>query len=202
MARVEFLKMKTDRVNEELLESDLNDLTTAARKLAKHALSLGGVGIGTSILKWLATIAAIYLLILDRTNWRTNMLTSLLVPYIFFSLPTVIFSFLRGQVGRWIAFIAVILRLFFPRHFPDWLEMPGSLILILVVAPSFFASTLRDSIVGPIICLIIGAYLLQEHIRASGGFRNSFTQSHGISNTLGIIVLLVYPLWRLVVYFI
>ncbi|XP_031479216.1 cold-regulated 413 plasma membrane protein 2-like [Nymphaea colorata] len=202
MGRMEFLKMKTDGVNEELLESDLNELATAARKLAKHAVSLGGVGIGTSILKWLATIAAIYLLILDRTNWRTNMLTSLLVPYIFFSLPAVIFSFLRGQVGRWIAFIAVILRLFFPRHFPDWLEMPGSLILILVVAPSFFASTLRDGIVGVIICLIIGAYLLQEHIRASGGFRNSFTQSHGISNTLGIIVLLVYPLWRLVVYFI
>lgn len=38
-----------------------------------------------------------YLLILDRTNWRTNMLTSLLVPYIFFSLPTVLFSFFRWQ---------------------------------------------------------------------------------------------------------
>lgn len=36
-----------------------------------------------------------YLLILDRTNWRTNMLTSLLVPYIFFSLPSVIFDFFR-----------------------------------------------------------------------------------------------------------
>jgi len=24
----------------------------------------------------------------------------------------------RGEVGRWIAFVAVVLRLFFPRHFP------------------------------------------------------------------------------------
>jgi hypothetical protein len=80
--------------------------------------------------------------------------------------------------------------------------MPGSLILLLVVAPSFFADTLRDSWVGIAICLIIGCYLLQEHIRASGGFRNSFTQTHGISNTVGIIALLVYPIWALVVYFI
>ncbi|KAG8662026.1 hypothetical protein MANES_01G056750v8 [Manihot esculenta] len=46
------------------------------------------------------------------------MLTSLLVPYIFFSLPAAIFNLLRGEVGKWIAFIAVVLRLFFPRHFP------------------------------------------------------------------------------------
>ncbi|KAL5663075.1 hypothetical protein ACJX0J_023183, partial [Zea mays] len=59
-----------------------------------------------------------YLLILDRTNWKTNMLTALLVPYIFFTLPNVLFSLIRGEVGKWIAIIALILRLFFPRHFP------------------------------------------------------------------------------------
>ncbi|KAL0332245.1 UNVERIFIED_CONTAM: cold-regulated plasma membrane protein 2 [Sesamum calycinum] len=138
-----------------------------------------------------------YLLILDRTNWRTNMLTALLIPYIFFSFPAVLFNFFRGEVGKWIALIAVVLRLFFPRHFPDWLEMPGSLILLLVVSPSFFAHTLRDHWVGVAICLVIGCYLLQEHIRASGGFRNSFTRSHGISNTVGIILLLVFPIWAL-----
>lgn len=88
------------------------------------------------------------------------------------------------------------------RMFLDWLEMPGSLILLLVVAPSFFAHTLRDSLVGVVICLLIGCYLLQEHIRASGGFRNSFTQSHGISNTVGIILLLVFPVWTLVLHFV
>lgn len=76
--------------------------------------------------------------------------------------------------------------------------MPGSLILLLVVAPNLFAHTFRDSWVGTVICLLIGCYLLQEHIRASGGFRNSFTQSNGISNTVGIILLLVYPIWALV----
>jgi len=82
----------------------------------------------------------------------------------------------------------------------DWLEMPGSLILLLVVAPGFLAYTVRDDLAGVLICLAIACYLLQEHIRASGGFRNSFTQSKGVSNTIGIILIVVYPVWRLVLY--
>ena len=50
----------------------------------------------------------------------------------------------------------------------DWMEMPGSLLLLLVVAPSFVAYTIRDGVTGVFICLAIGCYLLQEHIRASG----------------------------------
>ncbi|KAK9129982.1 hypothetical protein Sjap_010469 [Stephania japonica] len=198
----QYLAMKTDMeaTSDQLLSSDVEDLRTAAKKFVNDAAKLKGLGFGTAFLQWLASFSAIYLLILDRTNWRTNMLTSLLVPYIFFSLPPVLFSFLRGEVGKWIAFIAVVLRLFFPRHFPDWLEMPGSLLLLLVVAPNFFAHTLRDHWVGVLICLLIGCYLLQEHIRASGGFRNSFTRSHGISNSFGIILLLVYPIWALIVH--
>ncbi|XP_057964853.1 cold-regulated 413 plasma membrane protein 1-like [Malania oleifera] len=181
----------------ELIGGDLRELILAAKKLANHAVMLGSLGFGTSFLEWLASFAAIYLLVLDKTNWRTNILTSLLVPYIFLSLPSLLFSICRGEIGKWIAFITVVLRLFFPRRFPEWLEMPGSLILLIVVAPSLFASTLRSSWVGVGICLGIGCYLLQEHIRASGGFRNSFTKSNGISNTLGIILLLVYPAWAL-----
>ncbi|RRT41643.1 hypothetical protein B296_00057672 [Ensete ventricosum] len=119
------------------------------------------------------------------------------------SFPMMCISFLscRGEAGKWIALIAVVLRLFFPRHFPDWLEMPAAFILLVVVAPGFFANTVRNGLAGVFICLAIGCYLLQEHIRASGGFRNSFTKSHGISNSTGIILLLVYPIWRLVVHF-
>lgn len=82
----------------------------------------------------------------------------------------------------------------------DWLELPAALILLMVVAPSLFASTFRHDWVGVVICLLIACYLLQEHIRASGGFRNSFTKAHGISNTVGIVLLLVYPVWSLVLY--
>ncbi|XP_020988109.1 cold-regulated 413 plasma membrane protein 1 [Arachis duranensis] len=198
-----YLAMRREFEDEaaELIGSDLRDLGFAANKLAKNAVKLAAVsGAGVIVLESIASIAAIYLLILDRTNWNTNILTSLLIPYIFFSLPSWIFGFFRGDVGKWIALIAVVLRLFFPRRFPEWLELPAALILLVVVAPGLFASTVRNNAVGVIICLAIACYLLQEHIRASGGFRNSFTKPHGISNTLGIILLLVYPIWTLVLY--
>lgn len=201
MGKKGYLAMRTDTDTTDLISSDLRDLGNAAKKLATHAIKLGGLGFGTTFLEWLASFAAIYLLILDRTNWKTNILTALLIPYIFFSLPSILFNFFSGQVGKWIAFIAVVLRLFFPKRFPDWLEMPAALILLIVVAPSLFSSTIRGDWIGLVICLAIGCYLLQEHIRASGGFRNSFTQRHGISNTIGLIILLVYPVWALVLDF-
>ncbi|KAL3538924.1 hypothetical protein ACH5RR_002290 [Cinchona calisaya] len=199
MGKIGYLAMKTDPAASELIASDFKELGSAAKKLANHAIKLGGLGFGTSFLKWLAFVAAVYLLILDRTNWKTNILTSLLIPYIFLSLPNILFSLFRGEVGKWIAVIAVILRLFFPRRFPDWLELPAALILVIVVAPSLIADTIRGDIIGVLICLAIGCYLLQEHIRASGGFRNSFTKTHGISNTVGIILLLVYPVWAFII---
>ncbi|GAB4837946.1 hypothetical protein Ancab_027474 [Ancistrocladus abbreviatus] len=204
MKKSGYLRLSTDADSiaaSDLISSDLKEIGIAAKKLAADAIKLGGLGFGTTFLQWVASIAAIYLLILDRTNWKTNILTGLLVPYIFFSLPWVLFNFFSGQVGKWIAFIAVILRLFFPQRFPDWLELPAALILILVVAPSLFSHTLRSSWIGAAICLVIGCYLLQEHIRASGGFRNAFTRPHGVSNTIGIILLLVYPVWAIIVHF-
>ncbi|GAY51905.1 hypothetical protein WN944_028947 [Citrus x changshan-huyou] len=203
MGKKSYLAMRAGGVTSDLISSDMKELVVAAKKLADHsvdAIKLRGLGFGTTFLEWVASFAAIYLLILDRTNWRTNILTGLLIPYIFFSLPSLIFNVFRGDVGKWIAFIAIILRLFFPRHFPDWLEMPAALILLIVVAPSLFASYIRSSWIGVVICLAIACYLLQEHIRASGGFRNSFTKAHGVSNSVGIIILVVYPAWALVLY--
>ncbi|MBA0698267.1 hypothetical protein Goari_021764 [Gossypium aridum] len=192
-----YLAMRTKQEATYQLSSDYKELVFAAKKLANHAIKLGSSGFGVSFLEWIASFAAIYLLILDRTHWKTNILTTLLIPYIFLSLPGILFSAFRGDIGKWIAFVAVVLRLFFPRRFPDWLELPAALVLLIVVAPSLFSSTLRSSLVGVIICLAIACYLLQQHVRASDGFRNSFTKAHGISNTIGIILLLVYPAWAL-----
>ncbi|ESQ50934.1 hypothetical protein EUTSA_v10022862mg [Eutrema salsugineum] len=181
-----------------MLGSDLNELGIAAKNLANHTFMLTGLGLGTSILEWIASVAAIYLLVLDRTNWKTNMLTALLIPYIFFSLPSLIFGIFRGEIGKWIAIVAVVVQLFFPKHFRDWFELPAAAIILIVVAPNLIAYTFRDNWVGSLICLGIGCYLLQEHIRASGGFRNAFTKANGISNTLGIIALVVFPIWALI----
>ncbi|KAJ6766142.1 COLD-REGULATED 413 PLASMA MEMBRANE PROTEIN 2 [Salix purpurea] len=195
-----FAMRRHQEMESSLLASDFHDFADAAKKLANHAIKLGGLGFGTTFLEWIASFAAIYLLILDRTNWKTNILTGLLIPYIFFTLPSILFNVFRGEIGNWIAFVAVILRLFFPKHFPDWLELPCALILLIAVAPSLFASTIKNNWIGDVICLAIACYLLQEHIRASGGFKKSFTEANGISNTVGIILLFVYPAWAILLY--
>jgi len=188
--------------SEALMQSDLSELGMAARKLVNHAIIglSGGLGLGFlgNIFKWLAFAAAVYLLVLDRTNWKTKMLTGLLIPYIFFTLPDILFNLVRGEIGAWIAFVAVILQLFFPQHFREWLEMPSALILLTVVAPSLIADTFRNNFVGVGICLVVGCYLLQEHIRASGGFKAAFSKANGVSNTIGIVLLFIYPVWALV----
>nr|AAM47505.1 stress-regulated protein SAP1 [Xerophyta viscosa] len=198
-----FLKMKTDvGVADEVISGDLKQLGDAAKRLAKHAIKLGAsFGVGSTIVQAIASIAAIYLLILDRTNWRTNILTSLLIPYVYLSLPSVIFNLFRGDLGRWLSFIGVVMKLFFHRHFPVTLELLVSLILLIVVSPTFIAHTIRGSLIGVFIFLVIACYLLQEHIRSAGGFKNAFTKSNGISNSVGIIILLIHPIWSLVVYF-
>ncbi|KAL5788495.1 hypothetical protein ACOSP7_005444 [Xanthoceras sorbifolium] len=199
MGKYSVWERRSNQEKSALISSDMEELVLAAKKLANHAIKLGGLGFGSTFLEWVASFAAIYLLILDRTNWKTNILTSLLIPYIFFSLPSLIFSLLRGDIGKWIAFVAIVLRLFFPKHFPDWLELPAALILLIVVAPSLIASTIRNMWIGVAICLAIACYLLQEHIRAAGGFRNAFTKANGISNTIGLVILFVYPVWALVI---
>ncbi|GJN23191.1 hypothetical protein PR202_gb10818 [Eleusine coracana subsp. coracana] len=189
-------------VAQALINSGLQDLGAAVRKLVSDALVLGDdLGSATALLKWLAFFAAVYLLVLDRTNWRTNILTALLVPYIFFTLPNDLFYLLRGEIGKWIALIKVVLRLFFPRRFPDWLELPGAVILLVAVAPNLVAYTFRIDLVGEVICLIIGSNLLQEHIRESGGIRKAFKKGKRASNTIGILLLFIYPVWALVVGF-
>ncbi|KAL9271491.1 Cold-regulated 413 plasma membrane protein 2-like protein [Drosera capensis] len=209
--------MSTDAVDA-TISSDLKEVSNAAKKLAADAVKLGGLGFSTTFLQWFAAFAAMHdffsffintvVLFADpgsnqlenkhphRTSCALYFLQSSLTALQF--LQVALLSYTLGQVGKWIAFIAVILRLFCPQRFPDWLELPAAIILIIVVAPSLFADTVRGSLIGALICLVIGCYLLQEHIQASGGFRNSFTQPHGISNTVGIILLLVYPVWALI----
>ncbi|KAL6494757.1 hypothetical protein OROGR_031557 [Orobanche gracilis] len=196
-----YLAMKTSdgAGGSEVISSDLKEVGHALKNLANHTVvRLGGIGFGTSFLKWVAAFAAIL-----PTNLGPNKLEN---QHTYIPLDPIHFPkssdmvIQPAEVGKWIALVAVVLRLFFPRRFPDWLELPGALIILLVVAPEFFGDTIRGSMVGIFICLAIGCYLLQEHIRASGGFRNSFTKSNGISNSVGILLLFLYPVWALVLH--
>ncbi|KAK6258435.1 hypothetical protein SCA6_012909 [Theobroma cacao] len=59
MGRMDYLAMKTDPVAEDLISSDMTELKLAAKKLINDATKLGGLGFGTSFLKWVASFAAI-----------------------------------------------------------------------------------------------------------------------------------------------
>ncbi|RWW23308.1 hypothetical protein GW17_00012450, partial [Ensete ventricosum] len=60
--RNEYLRMKTDYApigGDDLIQSDLKELGGAAKKLANHALMVGGgLGVGTTFFKFLASFAA------------------------------------------------------------------------------------------------------------------------------------------------
>lgn len=59
MGRWDYLAMKTDdQMTADLINSDIDDLKNAATKLIHHATRLGGLGFGTSFLKWVASLAA------------------------------------------------------------------------------------------------------------------------------------------------
>ncbi|XP_023747537.1 cold-regulated 413 plasma membrane protein 2 isoform X2 [Lactuca sativa] len=141
-----------------LISSDLKEIGDATMKLADHVMKLGVTGgfINTS-LQCFACFVVIYLLLLDRTNWRTNISSVLLLPYILLTYPNWLFENLH-----------------------------------------FAARYVRSGWIGVLMCLSIGFYLLQEHIRASGGFRNAFTKSNGISNSMGIFLLFFFPVWVLI----
>jgi len=184
------------------LDQDWQALGDALSNLGVHLVAVLGLGVSvTGILKWLAVVAAIYLLVLDRTNWRTNLLTALLVPYLALQLPEPFFGYLRGEIGQWIAFIAVVIRLFFAQKFPQLingdLELPAAFILLVVTAPRLIVHA-RGTVVSDIVSLFIGAYLLIQHNNNSGGFRRAFGEQRGILHSIGILLLFVAPAWALI----
>ncbi|XP_024385780.1 cold-regulated 413 plasma membrane protein 1 [Physcomitrium patens] len=183
------------------IDQDWHALGAALSNLGMHLAAAAGItGSSTGLLQWLAVIAAIYLLVLDRTNWRTNLLTALLVPYLALQLPEVVFDFLRGGIGAWIAFAAVVIRLFFAQSFPNLihgdLELPVAFILLVVTAPKAIVH-FRGHFIGEIVCLVIGAYLLYQHTNHAGGFRRAFAETRGVRHTVGILLLFVAPAWSL-----
>uniref|UniRef100_A0A2P2PQL6 Uncharacterized protein n=1 Tax=Rhizophora mucronata TaxID=61149 RepID=A0A2P2PQL6_RHIMU len=59
MGKKTYLAMRRDEEAMDLISSDLRDLTVAAKKLANHAISLGGLGFGTAFLGWVASLSAV-----------------------------------------------------------------------------------------------------------------------------------------------
>ncbi|KAJ4715030.1 Cold-regulated protein [Melia azedarach] len=133
--------------------------------------------------QWVGTIAALFLLLLNRTGQRSHMQTNLLVLYLFTSFPTVLFKILRGDFGRLVAFLATGANLFFPKTFPV------ARFILFVITPDWLAYGVRDGIAAGIYCLIIGVLLIITKIRGIGGFRNCECSLDSFGYFLGIAFL-------------
>lgn len=173
---------------------DFRSISEATHHLGSLLYTAAVGAFGATILQYLAVIAAIYLFVVNRTEWRTNILTSLLVPYVTLNLPEFIFKYFRGEIGLWIAFVAVVLKLFFPQHFPDQADLPAWLVILLVTLPNLIVGW-RFHLVGVIVSLVIGLYLTYEHIHNAGGFRQAITDKGLVA--IGIFLLFIAPLWTL-----
>lgn len=183
-----------DAMSKVSIQKDLRALVDATGDLGSHLYEALGFSLGIgSILNWVALITGIYLFVVNRSEWRTNILTALLVPYIALNLPSFLFNIVRGQIGYWIAFVLVVLKLFVPKHYPEDAELPASLIVLLVVAPVLVVDQ-RFTWIGNTISIAIGIYLLYEHINNAGGVRKAFAE-RGVPVTIGIFALFISPLW-------
>lgn len=74
------------------------------------------------------------------------------------------------------------------------LELPACFILLIVVTPGHVVDV-RGTIFRDIIALCIGGFLLAQHIKNAGGFRQAFAEPRGVSHTIGIILLFVAPVF-------
>ncbi|KAG7567445.1 Cold-regulated 413 protein [Arabidopsis thaliana x Arabidopsis arenosa] len=173
----------------------LNEVQAAAGKLIHN---YGVPDMVMLFLRWVTSFVAVFLMILDRTKWKysNNIMTSLLAPYLFSSLPIVIFQFLRTGFGKWIALLTVVLRLFLPNHFPESLDIPSATILLIVATPNELVEAFRDDLryTGGSVCLLTSFYLLDKHTKACGGFKMSFTEKEKITYTICLFILSVYPI--------
>jgi len=152
----------------------------------------GHLHINVELLQWIIVVAAAFLLALEHTEWRSDILTALLIPVIAINLPGSVLGFFRGEIGHWLAFILVILRLFFHEHIPRELEYPAALLLILVTAPSHLVA-LRSSVIAQVVCLVIGIWIAYQHSTAAGDVGSTFTRGRHVPVTLAIIALIAVP---------
>ncbi|KAL4645012.1 hypothetical protein ACB092_02G205500 [Castanea dentata] len=138
--------------------------------------------------QWGGTIFALFLLILNRTGRRSSLQTTLLVLYLVTSFPTALFKISRGQIGCWVAFLAIAANLYFPQTFPV------SRFLLFVIIPDWLTDRLRDGIVSGIVCLIIGVSLVITEVRGIGGLGNCQCTSHCFGCCLGIAFLFFFTI--------
>eukprot|EP00271_Cylindrocystis_brebissonii_P011507 TRINITY_DN29349_c0_g1_i1.p1 TRINITY_DN29349_c0_g1~~TRINITY_DN29349_c0_g1_i1.p1 ORF type:complete len:195 (+),score=32.81 TRINITY_DN29349_c0_g1_i1:197-781(+) len=147
--------------------------------------------VGLEIVRWLALIGAVALIILDNTEYRTDVLISLIVPYIFINCPGSLLGAVRGEPGRWLALIAMIWRLYVPESVltrPLAVELPMDILIICVLAP-YWLVHVRITPIGVLASLIIVGFLMYQHGKVGENYREAFTDRKRLPYTASLILM-------------
>jgi lysylphosphatidylglycerol synthetase-like protein (DUF2156 family) len=155
--------------------------------------------------QWVLLVAALILLAVDSTEYRSPMLVGLLVPLIFINAPDLVFDFFRHEPGHWISAILVLAVLYTPPiYIPPPTNLWASIILLIVVAPTWLVRTLRFSPWGILISFLIAIFLLFQHFQHSStepeGYQGALTKQHRLPTTLPLLVCVIIPIYFFIVW--
>ncbi|CAO1948069.1 unnamed protein product [Urochloa humidicola] len=159
--------------------------------LMQRCWRLGGVAVCCAApsdicdeaMRWVSSTAVATLMLAPGTTIQR----SFLVPLFALQAPSSSISWIKGDYGRWIAFLGLLLRLFY--FIPGELELPLSTILLVMIAPYQFTE-LRESAGGAILSTAIAVYLTFQHFTGVGSLRKAFGRELMIA-TLAIITLML-----------
>lgn len=144
------------------------------------------VALSGEALRWIFAGAAAVLLFLKNTAINK----SILVPLLALQAPRDVVTWIRGEYGLWVAFLALLVRLFY--QIPGELELPLVFVLLVITAP-FQALDFRGTTAALVVSACVAAYLAYEHFKAAGGVKESFRE-WTILASLAVIVLVVVPI--------
>ncbi|KAK7840831.1 cold-regulated 413 inner membrane protein 1 [Quercus suber] len=108
---------------------------------------------------------------------------SFLVPLLALQAPATVISWIKGEYGMWIAFLALLIRLFL--FIPGELELPFLALILVIVAP-YQVMNLQGTQQGAIVSLLIMGYLAFQHFSRAGSLQKSIEQGSIIA-TLAIV---------------
>ncbi|KAG2590638.1 hypothetical protein PVAP13_5NG420800, partial [Panicum virgatum] len=119
----------------------------------------------------------------------TTIRRSLLVPLFALQAPSSTVSWIKGDYGRWIAFVGILLRLFY--SLPGELELPLSTILLVVTASYQIMDLRGPSQGGAILSAAIAMYLTFQQFNGVGSWRRAFRRESMIA-TFSIICMIFF----------
>ncbi|XP_016191284.1 cold-regulated 413 inner membrane protein 1, chloroplastic isoform X2 [Arachis ipaensis] len=140
-------------------------------------------------LRWISTVSSVVLILARGTPVHK----SFLVPLFALQAPAAVIAWIKGTYGVWLAFVALLVRLFF--YIPGELELPFLALLLVILSP-YEVMRFRDTKEGAIISLLIAVYLAYQHFSRTS-LQKSLDQG-SIVATIAVVCITIASLLLLI----